>query len=228
MKQPSTRSLDDLPSIEDVIRLSQAIAMLDAILSPDWEYRYYSFNSKWGPEEMMASMRNGSGDEYFILFNKHGAAIKGFDHEAVMAPQGADPPAIWPEMYERVPADFSSFLDEPAFSMADVTFCIWRRHGDAVWQCGVTAFPEGDDPDGSEWMLKIFDVAPKTYQEFALHYYEVELPMAAIEHIYDHKPLTNTVVQALNCELTVESIESDATEIGYPQIVFQNLETKTS
>lgn len=215
MKQPSTRSLDDLPSIEDLIRLLKAVAMLDAILSPDWEYRYYSFNSKWGPEEMMASMRNGSGDEYFILFNKHGASIKGFDHEAVMSPWRADLPAIWPGMYDSVPADFSSFLDEPAFSMTNVTFCIWRRQCDAVWQCGVTEFPEGDDPDGSKRMLKIFDGDPKTYQEFALDYYEVKLPMAAIEHIYDHRPLTDNVVRELNCDLTVESVESDATEIGY-------------
>jgi hypothetical protein len=27
--------------------LSKALAMLDAILSPEWEYRYYSCNGKW-------------------------------------------------------------------------------------------------------------------------------------------------------------------------------------
>lgn len=71
----STRSLDALPSIEGLLQLSKALAMLDAVLSPEWEYRYYSFNSKWDLGESMASMRNGSGDEYFILFNKHGAAM---------------------------------------------------------------------------------------------------------------------------------------------------------
>jgi hypothetical protein len=44
--------------------------------SPEWEYRYYLVDSLWG-REMVASMRNGSGDEYFILFDDHGAAIKG-------------------------------------------------------------------------------------------------------------------------------------------------------
>jgi hypothetical protein len=43
MKHPSTRSPDDLPSIDDLIRLSKGLAMLDAILSPEWDYRYYSF-----------------------------------------------------------------------------------------------------------------------------------------------------------------------------------------
>jgi len=32
MKSPSTRTLDDLPSIDDLIRLSKGLAMLDAIL----------------------------------------------------------------------------------------------------------------------------------------------------------------------------------------------------
>jgi hypothetical protein len=216
MKRPSTRSLNDLPSIEELIRLSKAIAMLDAILSSQWEYRYYSFNAKWGPGELMASMRNGSGDEYFILFDKHGAAIKGFDHECVMSPWNFDPPVIWQGMYDSVPADFSSFLNEPAFSMADVTFCIWRRFGDTAWHCGVSEFPEADDPDGSESMLELFDGDPKTYQEFARDYYQLDITPGAIAQIYDHKPLTDDLVRALNGDLTVASVAAEAKEIGYP------------
>jgi hypothetical protein len=217
MKQPSTRSLGDMPSIDGLMSLSKALAMLDAILSPEWEYRYYSCNSKWAPGETMASMRNGSGDEYFILFNEHGAAIKGFDHESVMSPWSSDPPVIWPGMYDAVPAEFESFLNEPAFAMKDVTFCIWRRQGDTAWQCGVRDLPAGDDPDGSEWMLQILDCDPTTYQEFAVDYYEVEMPIVAIEHIYALKPLTDEVVQSLNEELTVDDIADDADEIGYPR-----------
>jgi hypothetical protein len=211
MRRPSTRSLADLPSIEDLMRQSKALAMLDAILSPEWEYRYYSFNSKWSPGEMMASMRNGSGDGYFILFAEHGAAIKGFDHEAVMSPWVADPPATWPGMYDGVPAAFSSFLDEP-----DVTFCVWRQHCDAAWQCGVSEFPAGDDPDGSEWMLAILDGDPATYQAFAREYYEVDVPLEAVQRVYDHAPLTDELVRAMNDDLTAESLEADALEIGYP------------
>jgi hypothetical protein len=40
--------------------------MLDAILYPEWEYRY-SFDAEWGPEEELALMRNGSGDDYAIV-----------------------------------------------------------------------------------------------------------------------------------------------------------------
>src|SRR5262245_37610305 len=215
MKSPSTRTLEDLPSIDDLIRLSKGLAMLDAILSPEWEYRYYSFNSKWAPEEMMASMRNGSGDEYFILFDKHGAAIKGFDHEAIMSPWRTEPAVIWPGMYDSFPVQFSSFLKEPAFSIADVTFCIWKRYLDAGWQCGVREFPEGDDPDGSEQMWKILDGDPATYQEFARDYYEVEIPLDAIEHLYGNLPLTEMIVRSLNAGLSYADVEADITEIAY-------------
>lgn len=43
----STRSLERLPAITDLRRIMKGLAALDAMLSADWESRYYSFNSKW-------------------------------------------------------------------------------------------------------------------------------------------------------------------------------------
>ncbi len=71
-------TLAALPDIEGLRKLTQSLAMLDAIMSPEWEYRYYSFNSKWDDGEMMASMRNGSGDEYFILVCSLGSQDKNY------------------------------------------------------------------------------------------------------------------------------------------------------
>ena len=42
----STATPEKLPGIEDLRRLTKSLAMLDAILSPDWEYRSYSYNAK--------------------------------------------------------------------------------------------------------------------------------------------------------------------------------------
>lgn len=66
----STRDLSDMPGVDTLERLSQSVAMLDAILSPQWDYRYFSFHAVWDTSmnERMASMRNGSGDEYFLVF----------------------------------------------------------------------------------------------------------------------------------------------------------------
>lgn len=213
----SKTTLGALPDIEGLRKLTQSLAILDAIISPEWEYRYYSFNSKWDESEMMASMRNGSGDEYFILFDSHGAIMKGFDHESAMSPWSADEEKLWPGIFDDVPDEFQSFLSEPAFSIHETTFCIWRRYVDSSWQVGTIEYPDEDDPDGSEWMLSILDARPPTYKEFAESYYEKSLNLDAIERIYKHEPLTNEIVAQLNDEITLESLTADMEQIAYPR-----------
>ena len=216
MNKPSTRSLGSMPDIATVRRISQSIAMLDAILSPDRDMRYYLFNAAWSSKEQMASMSNGGGDEYFILFNAAGAAIKGFDHEAPMTPYRVEPERLWPGLYDSLPSAFESFLHEPAFSMDDATFCIWRAYEDSAWRCGVADFEDDPDPDGSGWMLLIFDGLPETYRSFAREYYERDVALEAVKQIYRHAPLTDDLVVTLNPELRLDDLADDAKEIGYP------------
>src|ERR1044072_267162 len=101
------KRLATLPNIDALKNLCQSLAMLDAIMSSDRDYRYYSFDSKWGKGEMMATMRDGSGDEYFILFNSAGAIIKGFAHESPMSPYANESRKVWPGVLDDVPAEFS-------------------------------------------------------------------------------------------------------------------------
>ncbi len=185
--------------------------MLDAILCPEWDMRYYSFNSHWAAGEMMASMRDGSGDEWFLLFDSAGAAMKGFAHETLMA--AASP---WPGVISEVPPTFARFLNEPAFSLEDTTFCIWRSLSDNQWQRGKIGYPDGDDPDGSADLLFILDGRPQTYREWAEEYYGAEVSLAAVKHIYEHHHLTPEVVAELNEQVTLESLKGDLEEIGYP------------
>jgi hypothetical protein len=189
--------------------------MLDAILSPEWEYRYYSFNSKWNQGEEMASMRNGSGDEYFILFNASGAILKGFAHESPMTPYRYNPPKLWDGLLDYVPKEFASFLTEPAFDMESTTFCIWRTYTDKIWQRGKLEFPESEDPDGSEGLLFMLDRNPETYKEWAERYYEEPISAWAVRDIYGHRPLTPELIAALNTNLSVSELEEDREEIGW-------------
>jgi len=208
--------LTSLPDVESLKQLSQSLAMLDAIMSPEWESRYYSFNSKWSKGEMMASMRDGSGDEYFILFNLHGAIIKGFAHESLMSPFGDEPPKVWRGVLENVPSEFQDFLSESAFEIEATTFCVWRRYSDSSWQVGDIVYPEGDDPDGSEDLLSILDGKPETYQNFAAEYFEEDVSLAAVQHIYAHKLLTDGIISELNAEVSKAELRDDIEEIGYP------------
>ena len=102
--------------------------------------------------------------------------------------------------------------------MQNVTFCIWRRYTDATWKVGAIDFPpDHSDPDGSEWLLSILDGAPKTYQTWAEDYFEREVPLSAVKHLYRHKPLTSKLLAQLNPKVTLDAIRGDAIEIGYPE-----------
>ena len=210
------KRLATLPNIGPLKNLCQSLAVLDTIMSPEWEYRYYSFNSKWGEAEEMASMRNGSGDDYFILFNSQGAIMKGFSHESPMSPWASDPMQVWPGVLDQVPSEFGEFLTEPAFSMSEITFCIWRRIEDGSWQTGHIQYPDDEDPDGSEWLLSILDGNPQTYQEFAEEYYERAVDLSSVTAIYEHRPLTLEIIRKLNPEASLSSLRSDLAEIAYP------------
>ena len=212
----STLHLSLLPDIARLEALCRSLALLDAILSPEWELRYYSFNSFWNAGEKMASMRNGSGDDYHLLFTPQGAILKGFAHESNMSPYHVDPPCVWKGVLDDVPEIFASFLTEPAFSLEDTTFCIWRSKSDDAWQRGAIEFTNDEDPDGSADLLAILDGKPRTYQAWAEEYYEQPIDISAVEHIYHHRPLTQAIVTRLNAELSLLELEEDRVEIGYP------------
>jgi hypothetical protein len=123
---------------------------------------------------------------------------------------------VWPGVLDGVPKAFAGFLKEPAFSMDETTFCVWRRYADAAWNVGRIEFPPGDDPDGSQALLAILDGRPKTYQQWAEDYYERAVSLRRVQAVYRHEPLTERLVQALNPDLTLVELADDVAEIGYP------------
>ena len=212
----STRRLRSLPDVDGLKALLRSVAMLDAILSPEWEFRYYSFNSRWSRGEQMGSMRDGCGDDFFAHFSRAGCFLKGFAHEAPMTPYARSPKRIWPGVLDSVPKEFAKCLKEPAFDIEDTTLCVWRSYADDSWQVGEIEFPAGADPDGSELLLSPLDGKPKTYREWAEDYYERPVSLAAVRHVYAHKPLTDEVVARLNPKVTLRELKADVKEIGYP------------
>lgn len=217
MATPSTRNLSQLPPPSALESLLKSVAILEAIVCPEWEYRYFSFNVDWDPakQERMASMRNGEGDSYFAVFGPIGAILKGFAHESPMSHWSQVPPHVWPGVLDQVPQQFAPFLTEPAFSMDDTTFCIWHTHDDTMWRSGEIAFPEADDPDGSERLLWMLDGNPTTYHEFAESYYERSVELAAVEQIYAGVSLSEPLAARINPDAPWQGILTDATEIGY-------------
>lgn len=208
-------SMATLPDVPTLFRICQSIAMLDAILCPEWQYRYYLFNSKWAEGQQMASMRDGCGDSYFVLFNQHGAMLKGYAHESAAARWVIEHNEALPGMFDRVPEEFSEFLSEPGFAIHETTFCRWRRHGDQVWTKSEPSYPPAPDPGGETGLLAILEGDPERYQRWAMAYYEVPVNLAAVQRIYAHEPLTHELVHALNAAVTLEELAADIDEIGY-------------
>jgi hypothetical protein len=211
-----------LPAIGELRDLCRSLAMLDAILSPDWERRYYSMNAGWADGEEMASMRNGSGDEYSIVFSAAGAYVRGFDHESPMSPYGNDGEP-WPGVIDEVPEAFKPFVEEPAFmdhhDVAVVTACMWRGATDDQWHHGTIDFPEGrDDPDGATYLFELqVNRSPEAFQRFAEDYYEVPVDLGAVIQVYALQPLDQQLVSLLNPEVSLGDLAEDISEIGYPQ-----------
>ena len=100
--------------------------------------------------------------------------------------------------------------------MEDTTFCIWRTHADVAWRNGNVSNPVGMDPDGSPHLLSIFDGNPQTYSQWAEEYYKRLVSVVLVEHLYLHKPLTESVVRELNPRANLAELSNDLLEIGYP------------
>ncbi|MFI6585918.1 hypothetical protein [Embleya sp. NPDC050493] len=209
------RALPDIPVLRDVC---WSMAMVEAVLNPDGE-RYYSFSATWSESQETASMRNGSGDEFDIVFSSAGAYIRGFDHESPMSPYVDDEP--WPGVVDSVPEVFHDCVTEPAFMFDDmpaVTVCMWREAGDDRWRAGEIDFPEGHaDPDGAGWLFRLLtDPTPEAFQDFAEDYYETAVDIDAVRHMYAHRPLRRDTVRALNATASWASVAEAAAAIGYP------------
>ncbi|KAF2509130.1 hypothetical protein [Flavobacterium foetidum] len=205
----STKDYTALPNKETLQTICKAISVLDAIISQEWEYRYYSYNNKWTDNEEFCEMRNGSGDQMLILFRLDGCVINGFAHEFVQQEKQ--------KLTKNLPSIFDEFIFSEPVKTIGTTFCLWTTE-QQNWQVGQI---ENYD-DNSEEMLNIFDGNPQTYIDWATEYFEESyiesgIPLNTVTKIYNGQTLTKEMVLSIVEELEDwEQLENDLNEIGYP------------
>jgi hypothetical protein len=208
-----------LPDIATLRESCRALAVLEAILSPDEESRYYSFTSAWSGDKELASMDTGSGDAWSIVFSPAGAFLRGFDHESPISPAVNDE-ELWPGLVDTVPDVFSAAVNEPAFSYEgtlEATVCLWRQTGDDRWHAGDIDFPDRPDPDGAEQLFSVLlDPTGLAYHRFAEDYYGKAVDLDAVRGIFALSPLTTSLVRRLNADRSVAALIADLSNIGYP------------
>lgn len=189
-----------LPAPAALERICKGLAALDAMMSEDWQDRYYSFDHAWNKnaKQRLASRRNGQGDELFILFGPAGVFVKAYWHEY--------PRQSVTKIYDGLPAALVPQLKEPAFSMKDVTFggwhdgTAWTLRGNAVPLTGVLAVLSGD---------------PKKYRAYAADYFGATLPIDDVAHVLAGRKLNAKLVKRISTERTLAELKADLAQIGY-------------
>ncbi len=205
----STSNYSSLPDKLHLQKICKAISVLDAILSPEWEYRYYSYQSKWSDNEEFCEMRNGQGDHMLILFRKEGCVINGMTHEYY--------PRDKSKLTKGLPEFYNEFIFGEPVNSIGTTFCLWTVEN-SKWKIGEL---ENFD-DGSGEMLEIFDSNPQTYISWATDYYEggfkvSEHTFEVVSNIYRENVLTKKMVLSLINNLEDwDKLKEDLKEINFP------------
>ncbi|KOS06932.1 hypothetical protein AM493_13500 [Flavobacterium akiainvivens] len=204
----SIKNVESLPNAHTLKAICKAISVLDAILSPEWEFRYYSYNSHWDDNEECMHMRNGQGDEMHVLFTSEGVVINGFAHQCIQPPKD--------ELTTGLPPAFSEFIfGEPVQSIG-TTFLLWKT-GPEPWYKATN-----EHCDNSAEMLQILDGKPQIYLEWATEYFEGSytekgLPLSTVTQIYNGATLTNEMVLSISNSIeNWQQLIADMDEIGYP------------
>jgi hypothetical protein len=84
MDKLSTQNLNLIVNLLELKQICKSISALESIISPEWEYRYYSYQNDWSETEECCEMRNGQGDQMLIIFRVDGTVINRFAHESEM------------------------------------------------------------------------------------------------------------------------------------------------
>ncbi|WP_109434667.1 hypothetical protein [Aquimarina sp. AU119] len=244
MKLLSTENLNLIPNPSELKRICKSISALEAIISPEWEFRYYSYQKDWSKTEEFCEMRNGQGDQMLIVFGENGVCINGFAHESEMngwknvsieekksfieklfGSKKETKTELTQEIANGIlnglPKTFNEFIfGEPVKSIG-TTFCIWQTKTDENWKIGKIELPKDEYKDGSSDLLQLLDGNPMTYKNWAEEYYEEEfesrdLKLEVIEKIYSGIVISKDLILEINPEFeNFEKLKSDLNEIGY-------------
>ncbi|PKG41450.1 hypothetical protein [Psychroflexus sp. MES1-P1E] len=243
MNNISTQNLNLLPNIENFKKLCKSISVLDAIISQDWESRYYSYQKEWDENEEFFEMRNGSGDEIKILFSSNGCVINGFAHESEMCDwkeiEIKEEKSFFAKLFgskekktelvqniskgvvDSLPNEFHNFIFGEPVKSSGTTFCIWRKQSDSNWNVGQIKYPNDDYLDGSSDLMYIFDSNPKTYKDWAEEYFDDTfedrtLDIELVEYIYGGGLITKEIVEKINPDIEdYEQLKTDLNDIGF-------------
>ena len=191
----SINKICDLPPIGEVLKTAKSLALADAIFMPEWAYRYFSFDHDWSKKnhEMMASMRDGEGGEYFFHFSKTGVVAKVF-HEQELENTSS--------YLGKVPDCFSAFKNEKAFSLDHATFFCWREINETDWSVSpdrIDHFP----------LLGFLANGYEYYRCWSEKYYEIAIDEVVLRDVFKSHRVSPAQLAILNPELKFDDLAEE-------------------
>lgn len=92
----------------------------------------------------------------------------------------------------------------------------WRGPGRPrrPWACGSPAPGRAGEDGGAGWLFKVLADGAEGYAAFARDYYEVEVDIEAVRHVYALRPLTPQILAGLNPELEVAEVADELRSLG--------------
>ena len=126
---------------------------------------------------MMASMRDGSGQHYFSLFNKHGLIIKGCEHHSNTGKIFCHTGQVDKKLFNNIPIEFKDFLKEPPFIIDESTFCLWNLKGKEGWYLGK------EYSSDCLYLLSIIIDGAEGYAKWAEKYYEISIELSTVKDV---------------------------------------------
>ncbi len=84
----------------------------------------------------------------------------------------------------RAPTELLEVLNDEAFEIEEVTFCIWRLDNEATWSRGAVEF-NNDEDDGSSWLLSAITITPSAFIEYVENYHDGDFNQLTREKIHD-------------------------------------------
>lgn len=194
---PSKKLVASLPSPALLKERFRSFSMLDAVVAPD--VRCFEYHPKWGKGQIVGAYKDGSGNELFAWFSKHGAVLRGFDHELPRA--NAD------ELWKDVPEHLAYPRTEPAFGGDDITFLCWTEDREGPWTAAKSPVK-----DGSAALLAPFQ---RNFLKWAAGAYDEELDAGVVDRLWRGAPLDRISVAKLNADYDEKAIKKEAKLLGW-------------
>jgi hypothetical protein len=239
----STRSPESLGSIGALRRRVQALAVLDLLLLGTPEHKLVRVRdlelagreNGQGDDVLVVFTPRGA----LVRGFDHESSMSPYNEDVALAHLTDDEveeldPAEEAELLQAgrpfrgvldpVPPDVQTLLeqldhepDRPVAIPSVLTFCLWRGLDDAAWQVGPIDFPEGDDPDGSAYLLAAYSQTAPAYQTWLADYLGRPIPLELVEAVFAHRPLTLELAALAESSRSLEELRSAARELGYAE-----------